>query len=72
MLIKLIKWFRGYLLVTIKGYSPERFINLCSAKNILIWNLMQTKEGYEFNISVQGFKQLRQVVRKTKTRPFII
>jgi similar to stage IV sporulation protein len=33
---------------------------------------MQTKDGYEFNISVQGFKQLRQVVRKTKTRPFII
>lgn len=66
-----MKWFRGYLLVRIRGYSPERFINLCSAKDILIWDLRQVEDGYEFYISVQGFRQLKQIVKKTKTRPFI-
>lgn len=67
-----MKWFRGYLLVTIKGYSPERFINLCSSKNILIWNLRQTEQGYEFNISVNGFRSLKPIVKKTRTRPRIV
>lgn len=71
MLIRLIKWFRGYLLVTIRGYSPERFINLCSSKNILIWNLKQVDKGYEFFISVKGFRNLRPIVKKTRTRPII-
>ncbi|WP_455718165.1 sporulation protein YqfD [Anaerosporobacter sp.] len=71
MLIRIVKWFRGYLLVRIKGYSPERFINLCSARDILIWDLRQVENGYEFFISVQGFRGLKQIVKKTKTRPFI-
>lgn len=72
MLIRFIKWFRGYLLVRIKGYSPERFVNLCSARDILIWDLCQTEDTYEFYISVQGFRQLKDIVKKTKTRPFIL
>lgn len=72
MLIKLLRWFTGYLLVHIKGYSPERFINLCSNNNILIWRLKKIATGYEFYISVKGFKKLRPIVKKTRTRPFII
>lgn len=71
MIIKFIKWFQGYLFVVIKGYSPERFINLCSARNILLWNIRKTHKGYEFNISVKGFKQLKPIIRKTRTRPFV-
>lgn len=72
LLIKLLRWFTGYLLVHIKGYSPERFINLCSNNNILIWKLKKISTGYEFYISVKGFKKLRPIVKKTRTRPFII
>lgn len=72
MLIKLIRWFTGYLLVKIKGYSPERFINLCSSRNILIWNLAKREDGYEFYIGLNGFRKIRPIVKKTKTRPFIM
>lgn len=72
MLIKFLRWFFGYLRIEIKGYSPERFINLCSNNNILIWNLKKISAGYEFYISVKGFKKLRPIVKKTKTRPYII
>lgn len=71
MLKKFIRWFQGYLLVIIKGYSPERFLNLCNNRNILIWNLRKTEVGYEFNISIKSYFMLRPIVRKTKTLPII-
>lgn len=66
-----MKWFRGYLYVTIKGYSLERFINLCRNHNILIWDLCYGEEGCSFYISVKGFFSLRPIVKKTHTRPII-
>lgn len=71
MVIKIVKWLRGYLRVSIKGYSPERFINLCRNKNILIWDLCQTEEGYEFYITLPGFWKIRPIVKKTRTRPIV-
>lgn len=71
MIVKLLRWLRGYLLVVVKGYSPERFLNLCSNRNILIWNLHKTNVGYEFNISLKGYLSLKPIARKTKTLPII-
>lgn len=71
MFLSLIKFFRGYLLVRLYGYSPERFLNLCSNHNILIWNLESREDGYEFNISVAGFRKLKPLLKKTKTKLFI-
>lgn len=72
MLIHFLKWFRGYVYVKIKGYSPERFINLCSSRKLLLWNIRKIEDGYAFFISVSAFKQLRPIARKTNTRPIII
>ncbi len=72
MIIKLLKFFSGYLRIIIKGYSPERFINLCSNHNILLWNIRKTEKGYEFNVSIKGFYKLRPIVRKTKTKLVIV
>ena len=72
MLERFIKWICGYLYVIIKGKFPERFLNLCSARNISIWNVKKTEQGYEFCISIKEFKKLPLIARKTKTRPYII
>jgi similar to stage IV sporulation protein len=37
----------------------------------LIWNLRQIDNGYAFFISVRGFKSLKPIVKKTRTRPII-
>lgn len=71
MLVSLFRWIRGYLLVVIKGYSPERFFNLCSNHHIIIWGLTKTEDGYLFKLSIKDFLRLRPIVRKTKTRPII-
>lgn len=62
----------GYLTIKVWGYSPERFMNLCSNHNILIWDVRQYEEYYVMNISLKGFLRLRPIVRKTKTRVAIL
>jgi len=66
--ISLIKYFKGYLLVRLCGYSPERFLNLCSNHNILIWDLVHVENGYEFHISIDGYRRLKPLLKKTRTK----
>lgn len=67
-----LKFLQGYVRVRLIGYAPERFINLCSKHNILIWNLEFKDEAYELCISVKGFRELKPILRKTKTRIYIL
>lgn len=52
----------------LKGYAPERFLNLCSNHNILIWNLTKCEDNYRFQMSVKAFRQIKPFLVKTKTR----
>lgn len=63
-----LKFVRGYVYVHLTGYAAERFLNLCSNHNILIWNLKPVADGYEFCISTDGFRQLKPLLKKTKTK----
>lgn len=72
MLLSMVKYFKGYVYVRLTGYAPERFLNLCGNRNILIWNLKPCEEGYEFCISVDGFRELKPILKKTRTKIKII
>lgn len=72
MLLSMIKYFKGYVYVRLTGYAPERFLNLCGNRDILIWNLKPCEEGYEFCISVDGFRELKPILKKTRTKVKII
>lgn len=72
MLIRFFKWFQGYLMIAIDGHSPERFINLCRNRNILIWNLSKTEDGCQCFMTLKGFRQIRPIAKKTRTRPRIL
>lgn len=72
MLIHLFKYIRGYVKVSLQGYSPERFINLCSNRHILLWDLKNTGTSYEMCMSVKGFLELKPILKKTKTRLVIL
>lgn len=71
MLLKIIKFLKGYVKIRVWGYSPERFLNLCSNHDILIWDLRNCGEAYEMYMSVGAFRKLKPIVRKTKTRVHI-
>ncbi len=71
-MIELLKYIRGYLRIRVWGFSPERFMNLCSNKGILLWDIVRDGEVYYMNITLKGFFKLRPIVRKTGTRVAIL
>ena len=71
-MIELFKYLKGYVRVKVWGFSPERFMNLCSNKNILLWNIVKEGDIYIMNISLSGFYQLKPIVRKTSTKVVIL
>lgn len=71
-MIEFLKYMRGYLRIRVWGFSPERFMNLCSNKGILLWNIVREGDVYYMNINLKGFRSLRPIVRKTGTRVVIL
>ncbi|MFR5602022.1 MAG: sporulation protein YqfD [Lachnospiraceae bacterium] len=61
----LLHIWHGYLLIRLNGFSPERFLNLCSANGIGLWELCYGAEGYECYITVKEFWKLKPLVRKS-------
>ncbi len=71
-MVGLINWLKGYLRIRISGLAVERFMNLCGNKDLLLWEICRC-EGYcEMYISLQAFRQLRPIVRKTHTKVVIL
>ena len=66
-MLNFIKFFQGYLLVTVTGYSPERFLNLCGKMNMVLWGLKPVGGGYQFFISKKAFGLIENALQKTGT-----
>ena len=60
------------MVVHLSGYSPERFLNLCSHHKIVLWGLTSTGTEYEMCMSIAAFRKVRPLVRKTQTRVVIL
>lgn len=71
-MLNFIKFFQGYLLVTVTGYSPERFLNLCSRMNMVLWELKPVEDGFRFYISKKAFDMIDSALEKTGTEVHII
>ena len=71
-MIGFFKYMKGYLRIKVWGFSPERFMNLCSNKGILLWDIVRDEDAYCMNISISGFYKLRPIVKKTGTRVAIL
>lgn len=69
---KLVHFLRGYVKIKVWGYSPERFMNLCGNHDILIWKIENHGTYYTMYISISGFRKLRSITKKTKTRVVIL
>ena len=71
-MVKFLKYLKGYVRIRVSGFAPERFMNLCSNKNILLWEIIKEENVYYMSISLSAFYQLRPIVRKTGTKVVII
>jgi len=71
-MIKLLKYLRGYVRIRVWGFSPERFMNLCSNRGILLWDIVREGDTYYMCINLRGFWELRPIAKKTGTRVAVL
>jgi len=64
-------YLRGYVRIRITGYSPERFLNLCKHKGIEMWGLEAKSQAYEMYMTINGFRKLKPIIKKTRTHIII-
>ena len=63
---------KGYVRLRFWGESPERFLNLCAYHRIPVWNLISIDKAYEMNTTVEGFRHLKGICRKSRVQIKII
>lgn len=70
MVVKVLFYYiAGYIRITVEGYFIERFINICTQKNILLWNTKTVGTTImKTNISISDFRKLHVIAKKTKCR----
>jgi similar to stage IV sporulation protein len=69
LLLRLWNYLRGYVIILVEGYFIEKFINICTRRQILLWDVrVQQDRLISMKLSINGFKLLRPVVRKTKCK----
>lgn len=71
-MVGMINWLKGYLRIRVKGEAVERFMNLCGYKNILLWDVQRKGDVLELFISLNAFRSLRPIVRKTQVKVVIL
>lgn len=71
-MISFFRYLKGYVRIRLKGYSPERFLNLCKAHHLEIWDLQNKGLYYEMNVSVRDFRKLKPLRKKARARIQVI
>ena len=62
----LLNYITGYVNIFVEGYFIERFINICTSKNIYLWNIKREKSTILYvNLSLSDFKKLKFIAKKT-------
>ena len=64
--------FRGTVRIRITGSFCERFLNLCAYHGIILWNLTPVEDGYEAFLSLNNFRKIRPLVKKSHIRVRVI
>lgn len=69
----LLFFLRGYVTITVSGHFPERFLNVCTQKNILLWDIVRVSEKtVRCRITARGFKKLIPISYRTSVHIHII
>jgi len=71
-LVHLWNYIRGYVIIIVDGRSIERFINICSKRQILLWDIVRLDAASaEMKASIRGFRLMRPAAKKSGCRVHI-
>ena len=59
----------GYLTIVVEGYFIEKFMNICTSKQIFLWNMKREKSTIlKANIGIYEFREIAKIAKKTKCK----
>lgn len=62
-------FLKGYVVICAEGHFCERFLNICMRRGIYLSNVRRLgQERITACISIAGFREIREIARKTRTR----
>ncbi len=65
----LLNYFWGYVKISVEGYFVERFMNICTSKQILLWNSKRKQATLVYTcISIKDFKRISKIAKQTKCK----
>ncbi|HHW21976.1 MAG TPA: sporulation protein YqfD [Clostridiaceae bacterium] len=68
-LVHLWNYIRGYVIIIVTGRGLERFINICSKRQILLWDIIRKdSESALMKASLRGFRLMRPAAKKSGCR----
>ena len=65
-MLTIIRFLKGYCLMRVSGYSPERFFNLCRINGIVLWDILPYDGYYECRIHFKDCNRIHVYQEKTK------
>lgn len=68
MVNKLLRWLRGYIVFSVSGTFPERFLNLINRRGIRHWDFVPQKRGYKGKMFLSDYLKIRPVARMASVR----
>ena len=68
----IIYWIKGFLEIKICGDYVERFMNMCRAHGILLWQIKKEEKDYYCRISSTDFLELPKLVKKSQTKVHVL
>lgn len=63
-MLRVFRMLRGFVLVSTDNPEPERFFNLCRARNIQIWEITQEDEKFYFYMLARDFLNIKDILKK--------
>lgn len=69
MILRLLRFLRGFLVLRLQGRNCGRFLTLCANRGIVTWNMSMADSGdITVCIYLSDFYRLRPLLRKTKVK----
>lgn len=64
MILKLIRWIRGYVKFEVKGRFPERFMNLCLRQGVFLFETGPHNNKFMGSMLLSDYKNIRNFAKK--------
>lgn len=68
MLIKIIRWLKGYVNFIGTGKFPERFINLLNHNGVVYWDVYPNEKGIVGSMAIYDYLRIRKYAKRSSVK----